>query len=234
MVVRIFQFSPVEDVAILEAVSVFTAQDVRIGTADAEVPVVAAEVVVDFGVIREDVVVVAGCAVVGEVDVIRADAVGYCRAVIDLGIGPDADAVIPGRIILITFLTVSVRFTGTLVLETDTGITAEFYVAHAVFQGADADAEVVQFVSVFISQFVDESALFNGSLIHVSHGFGDHFSGFVTGDVAFALEIRAVYALDDTGVSEFDDGFISPAVRRYVNERIGCKSASCADSHHSG
>ena len=71
-------------------------------------------------------------------------------------------------------------------LETDTGITAEFYVAHAVFQSTDADAEVVQFVSIFISQFVDEGALFNRRFVHVSHGFGDHFSGFVTGDVAFA------------------------------------------------
>ena len=195
---------------------------------------IAAEVIVDFGVVREDVVVVAGCTVIGEVDVIRADAVGYGRAVIDLGIGPDADAVIPGRIILIASPIIPIRFTSALVPETDAGITAEFYVAHAVFQGTDADAEVVQFVSVFVSQFVDESALFDGRFVHVSHGFGNHFSGFVTGDVAFALEIRAVYALDDTGVSEFDDGFISPAVRRYVNERIGCKSASCADSHHSG
>ena len=234
MVVGVFQFSPVEDVAILEAVSVFTAQDVRVGTADAEVPMVAAEVVVDFGIVREDVAVIAGSAVIGEVDVIRADAVGYGRAVIDLGIGPDADAVIPGRIILIPCSSLPIRFTSALVLETDTGITAEFYVAHAVFQGTDADAEVVQFVSIFISQFVDEGALFNGRFVHVSHGFGDHFSGFITGDVAFALEIRAVYALDDAGVSEFDDGFISPAVARYVDEGVGCKSAGCADSHHSG
>ena len=230
MVVRIFQFSPVEDVAILEAVSVFTAQDIRIGTADAEVPVVAAEVVVDFGVVCEDVLVVASCAVISEVDVIRADAVCYRRAVIDFGVGADADAVIPRSIILIA----SVRFAGILVLETDTGITAEFDVTYAVFKGTDADAEVVQFISVFVSQFVDEGTLFNGRFVHMSHGFSHHFSRFITSNIAFALEIRAVYALDDTGISQFDDRFISPAVRRYVNERIGCKSASCADSHHSG
>lgn len=62
---------------------------------------VAAEVVVDFGIVREDVAVIAGSAVIGEVDVIRADAVGYGRAVIDLGIGADADAVIPGSVFLI-------------------------------------------------------------------------------------------------------------------------------------
>ena len=117
MVVRIFQFSPVKDVTVLEAVGVFTAQDIRIGTADAEVPVVAAEVVVDFGVVCEDVLVVARCAIIGEADVIRADAVGYGRAVIDFGVSADADAVIPRSIILIASSVVAVRFTGTLVLD---------------------------------------------------------------------------------------------------------------------
>ena len=234
MVVRIFQFSPVKDVTILEAVSVFTAQDIRIGTADAEVPVVAAEVVVDFGVIGEDVFVVARCAIIGEADVIRADAVCYGRAVVDFGVGADADAVIPRSIILIASSVVAVRFTGTLVLEADAGIAAELDVAYAVFQGADADAEVVQFVSVFVSQFVDEGTLFDGRLVHVSHGFGNHFSGFITGDVAVALEILSIDTLNDAGVSQFDDGFVSPAVRRYVDKGIGSKGAGSTDSHHSG
>ena len=230
MVVRVFQFSPVKDVTVLEAVSVFTAQDIRIGTADAEVPVVAAEVVVDFSVIGEDVFVVARCAIIGEADVIRADAVCYGRAVIDFGIGADADAVIPRSIILIA----SVRFAGILVLEADAGIAAELDVTYAVFKGTDADAEVVQFVSVFVSQFVDEGTLFDGRLVHVSHGFGNHFSGFITGDVAVALEILSIDTLNDAGVSQFDNGFVSPAVRRYVDKGIGSKGAGSADSHHSG
>ena len=234
MVVRVFQFSPVKDVTVLESVGVFTAQDIRIGTADAEVPVVAAEVVVDFSVVCEDVLVVARCAVIGEADVIRADAVRYGRAVIDFGIGPDADAVIPRSIILIASSLVPVRFAGILVLETDTGIAAEFDVAYAVFKGTDADAEVVQFVSVFVSQFVDEGTLFDGRLVHVSHGFGNHFSGFITGDVAVALEILSIDTLNDAGVSQFDDRFVSPAVRRYVDKGIGSKGAGSTDSHHSG
>ena len=195
---------------------------------------VAAEVVVDFSVIGEDVFVVARCAIIGEADVIRADAVCYGRAVVDFGVGADADAVIPRSIILIASSLVPVRFAGILVLETDAGIAAEFDVTYAVFQGTDADAEVVQFVSVFVSQFVDEGTLFDGRLVHVSHGFGNHFSGFITGDVAVALEILSIDTLNDAGVSQFDDGFVSPAVRRYVDKGIGSKGAGSADSHHSG
>ena len=44
-----------------------TAEDVRIGTADAEVPRIAAEVVVDFGIVRKDVVVAVSCTVIGKV-----------------------------------------------------------------------------------------------------------------------------------------------------------------------
>ena len=148
----------------------------------------------------------------------------FC-AIIDLRISATANTVFPRG---------SVFFRSILVTITDTSVTGQFYVANAVFQSAYANAEVVEFVSIFVSEFVNEGALFDRSLVHVSHSFGDHFSGFVTGDVAFALEIRAVYALDDAGVSEFDDGFISPAVARYVDEGVGCKSAGCADSHHSG
>ena len=106
-----------------------------------------------------------------------------------------------------------------LVDVTDTSITGQFNVADAVFQSAYANAEVVEFVSIFVSQFVDEGALF------------DHFSGFITSDVTVALEVRAVNALDDAGVSQFYDGFVSPAVRRYVDERVSCECAGCANSH---
>ena len=68
----------------------------------------------------------------------------------------------------------------------------------------------------------------------MSHGFGNHFSGFITGDVAVALEILSIDTLNDAGVSQFDNGFVSPAVRRYVDKGIGSKGAGSADSHHSG
>ena len=54
----------------------------------------------------------------------------------------------------------------------------------------------------------------------MGHGFGDHFSGFVAGDIAIALEIGPVYALDDASVGQFDDGLVSPAVRRYIDKGI--------------
>lgn len=60
--------------------------------------------------------------------------------------------------------------------------------------------------------------------VHVSHGFGDHFSGFITGNIALTLEVFAVDTLNDAGISQFYDGFVSPAVRRYVDEGIGCKA----------
>lgn len=54
----------------------------------------------------------------------------------------------------------------------------------------------------------------------MGHGFGDHFSRFVAGDVAMALEILAIDALDDASVGQFDDGLVSPAVRRDIDKGI--------------
>lgn len=70
-----------------------------------EVPIVAAEIVVDVSKIRVDIVLfVASLSVVRESLVIRADTVGYFRAVVDLGIGADADTVGPGIIIFSCFI----------------------------------------------------------------------------------------------------------------------------------
>ena len=112
-----------------------------------------------------------------------------------------------------------------------TSVAGKLNVADFIFQIRYADAEVVQFVGIFVSQFVNQCALFYRSAIHVSHGFGDHFSGFVTGDIAISFEIFAVNALNDAGVSQFYDGFVGPAVRRYVYERIGGKGVRCAYGH---
>ena len=105
--------------------------------------------------------------------------------------GTDAEARIPGIVVL---------FVSVLVTVTDEGIAEDAGVADAVFQVGHADAEVVQFVGIFVSQLVDQGPLFDRGFVHVGHGFGDHFSGFIAGDVAMALEILAVDALDDTGV----------------------------------
>ena len=119
-------------------------------------------------------------------------------------------------------------------LEADTSITGQFNVADTVFESADANAEIIEFIGKFVSQFVDEGTLFDRRFVHVSHGFGDHFSGFITGNIALTLEVFAVDTLNDAGISQFYDGFVSPAVRRYVDEGIGCKGAGSTDSHQNG
>ena len=93
--------------------------------------------------------------------------------------------------------------------------------ADAVFQISHADAEAVQFVGIFVSQLVDQGPLFDRGFVHMGHGFGDHFSGFIAGDIAMALEILTVDALDDASVGQFDDGLVSPAVRRDIDKGIG-------------
>ena len=64
----------------------------------------------------------------------------------------------------------------------------------------------------------------------MGHGFGDHFSRFVAGDIAVSLEILTIDALDDAGVGQFDDGLVSPAVRRDVDKGIGGESRQGSDS----
>ena len=86
-----------------------------------------------------------------------ADTVGYRRTVIDLCIGANTNAVIPRCIIAVAGAVVAVGRATALVLEADTSITGQFDIADAVFKSTDANAEVVEFISKFISQFVDEA-----------------------------------------------------------------------------
>ena len=214
-----------------EAISTATAHIIFI-TANFQIPVVAAEVVVNKSTVRKDVIVltIASCAIISEVYIVSANAVNDFRAVVNLRISTNADTVRP-RIIVLNFTLALVI--AVLMDVTDTSVTGQFNVTDAVFQSAYANAEVVEFVSIFVSQFVDEGALFDRSFVHVSHSFCDHFSSFITSDVTVALEILAVDTLDDASVSEFYDGFVSPAVRRYVDERVSCECeigrASCRE-----
>ena len=225
-IIAIFQLRAIECITIIVAISTIAAEDIII-TANFQIPVIAAEVVINIGTIDVDISIfllrsVTSRTIVSKVMIVSAYTKFNFCAIIDLRISANANTVIP-RVII---------FCGTiLVTITDTSITSEFYVTNAVFQSAYANAEVVEFISIFISEFVDEGALFNRSFVHVSHSFGDHFSSFITSDVTVALEILAVDTLDDASVSEFYDGFVSPAVRRYVDERVSCESASCANSH---
>ena len=225
-IIAIFQLRAIECITIIVAISTIATEDIII-TANFQIPVIAAEVVINIGTIDVDISIfllrsVTSRTIVSKVMIVSAYTKFNFCAIIDLRISANANTVIP-RVII---------FCGTiLVTITDTSITSEFYVTNAVFQSAYANAEVVEFISIFVSEFVDEGALFDRSFVHVSHSFCDHFSSFVTSDVTVALEVLAVDTLDDAGVSQFYDGFVSPAVRRYVNERVSCECASCANSH---
>ena len=211
LVIVIAQFGAVQGIEVLQTIGV-AADAVDVIAADAQFPVLAAEVVVHFGQIHIGVVAfVRSGFVAGEGAEARADADCDFSAVIDLALGTDAEARIPGAVVL---------FVSVLVAVADKGIAEDARIADAVFQVGHADAEVVQFVGIFVSQLVDQGPLFDRRLVHVGHGFGDHFSRFVAGDVAMALEILAVDALDDTGVGQFDDGLVSPAVTWDIDKGI--------------
>ena len=187
----IAQFGAVEGIEVLQAIGV-AADAVDVIAADAQFPVLAAEVIVYFGQVDIGVVAfVRRSAVAGEGAEARADTGCDLGAVIDLALGTDAEARIPGAVVL---------FVSVLVAVADKGIAEDARIADAVFQVGHADAEVVQFVGIFVSQLVDQGPLFDRRFVHVGHGFGDHFSRFVAGDIAISLEILAVDALDDTGV----------------------------------
>ncbi len=211
LVIVIAQFGAVEGIEVLQAIGV-AADAVDVIAADAQFPVLAAEVVVHFGQIHVGIVAFGRSGfVAGEGAKARADAGCDFSAVIDLALGTDAEARIPGAVVL---------FVSVLVAVADKGIAEDARIADAVFQVGHADAEVVQFVGIFVSQLVDQGPLFDRGFVHMGHGLGDHFSGFVAGDVAMALEILTVDALDDTGVGQFDDGLVSPAVRRDIDKGI--------------
>ena len=211
VIVVIAQFGAVQGIEVLQTIGV-AADAVDVIAADAQFPVLAAEVVIHFGQIHVGVVVFGRSGfVAGEGAKARADTGCDLGAVIDLALGTDAEARVPGAVVL---------FVSVLVAVADKGIAEDARIADAVFQVGHADAEVVQFVGIFVSQLVDQGPLFDRRLVHVGHGFGDHFSRFVAGDVAMALEILAIDALDDAGVGQFDDGLVSPAVRRDIDKGI--------------
>ena len=221
-VVLIFQFSAVKYITVLIAIGTSTAEIICSVTAEAEVPVRTAEVVINFQDISCNIAVFTSRTIVAEGLIIGCQANRCFNAVVDLSLATKADTIIPRSIVV---------FSTILVTITETSVASEFDVADFVFEVRYANAEVVQFVSIFISQFVDQSALFNGSFVHVSHSFRYHFSSFITGDVALALEVGAINALDDACVSQFYYGFVRPAVRRYVNKRVSCECTRCAYCH---
>ena len=223
VVVLVFQFSAVEGIAVLISIGARTAEFPVSITTEAEEPVFTAKIVIDFDDIGCNLVVLC-TAIFAEAVVIRCYAQRSRCAFVNLSSATKTNTIIPRIIIFLTSF-------ATLITITETAVASEFNVADFVFEVRYANAQVIQFVSIFVSQFVDQSALFNGSFVHVSHSFRYHFSCFITGDVALALEVFAVYALDDACVSQFYYGFVCPAVRRYVDKRVSCECTRCAYCH---
>ena len=223
----ILQFSTIEGIAILVSIRTSTAKEICGVTTEAKIPIRAAEIIINFNDISVYIAIfisISRCAIMTKVLIIRRQT--YCsrNTVIDLCLATETDTIIPRIIIFLSRIAM-------LITVTETSITSKFDVSNFVFKVRYANAEVVQFVSIFIGQFVDQSALFNRCFVHVCHSFGYHFSGFITGNVALALEVFAINALNDTGVSQFYYGFVCPAIRRYVDKRVSCECTRCAYCH---
>ena len=223
--VVILELRAVKGVAVLVAGSV--AQDVVVA-AGSQVRI-AAQAVADVGAVYvEGRVRIGGSGrVAAETLVVRADAEFDIGPVVDIGIRAEADAVVPGIVIIQSGGTGAVP----LVLIAETGVACQLHVADTVFQIGNANAEAVQFVGEFVGQFVDHGPLFDSGPVLVRHGFGHDFGGFITGDVAVAFKVRTVNTLDDARFRQGNDGLVSPTVCRHVAKGIGGESARCADCH---
>ena len=93
-----------------------------------------------------------------------------------------------------------------------TDLAGDFNVVRFFLQSSNANAQVVQFVSEFSSQFVNVSAF--------SHSFSNDLSHFITGHQFVATEGGVAVAFDYASSSQFVDAVISPVASRYVRERI--------------
>ena len=102
-VVVILQLSAVEGIAIEEAISTAAAHVIFI-TANFQIPVVAAEVVVNISAIREDVIIlaIASCAIISEAYIVGADTIDDFCTVVDLSISANTNTISP-RIIILNF-----------------------------------------------------------------------------------------------------------------------------------
>ena len=118
----------------------------------------------------------------------------------------------------------------TLVHVTNASVTRQFYVADAVFQVGNADAEAVQFVREFVSQTVQLRLLLCVQLILFYHRASDHLRHFIAGDVLLAFECSIRVSFDYAFSGELGYCLVSPVVRSYIRERIrGRKCCRCAE-----
>ena len=90
------------------------------------------------------------------------------------------------------------------------------------FEVGYANTEVVQFVSIFASEFVNGSSLFSVELIFVSHQASDDLSEFITGNVSLATECAVRVTFNDTLVGQLGNCLVSPVRCGNIREWICC------------
>ena len=106
--------------------------------------------------------------------------------------------------------------------NTHTSVTGPGDVANLSFQVGYANTKVVQFVSVFASEFVNGSSLFSVELIFVSHQASDDLSEFITGNVSLATECAVRVTFNDTLVGQLGNCLVSPVRCGNIREWICC------------
>ena len=126
----------------------------------------------------------------------------------------------------IDVITVTLKFfhCAVLVNITEANFTSNFYIISFFLQVSNANAQVVQFVSEFSSQFVNVSAF--------CHCFSNDLSHFITGHQFVATEGGIAVAFDYAGSSQFVDAVISPVASRNVRERVSSVSGSGYTKSH--
>ena len=99
----ILQLSTVKGIAIEEAIAVTIAHVVFIAAYE-EVPVVAAEVVIDIGKICGNIIFAASRAIISKGANARRDTVNNVRTVVNLSISTNANTIIPRAVIILFFI----------------------------------------------------------------------------------------------------------------------------------
>ena len=160
-------------------------------------------------------VITARCGMfVGKAHIIRAETQVNSRAVVNRCRCQEMNSSFPRSVAFNIAL---------LMLIMNVGIAGKFNIAYPFFQVGYTNTEFTEFVRKFIGQTIDKCTLFSVCTIFMRHSLCYHFGCFITSDITLSLEVNAVNALNDTGVSQFYYGIVCPAVLRDIHKGIGCK-----------
>ena len=108
---------------------------------------------------------------------------------------------------------------------TSTYLTGNLYIVSLLFQVSNANAQVIQLVSKFSSQFVAVSAF--------SHSFCYDLSHFITSHQFVAAEGSVAITFDNASSCQLGDAVICPVASRNVGERVSSVSRSSYAKSHS-